>query len=194
LAFPISASKTFTLASFNVLGQTVTIKYYISVSSSTAVHKIIISSGLGSFEFGNTGCSGSISKSYSYNKHIFTFVVPQFPAVSVGCYATGSLSWSFGLQSGSGSGSKYYATLTGVLKLGADIKAGWDSVASLTAFAEGTVANASGQLTISNGSVAKGSGFSLKMGELVAGIRGSVGGVYKKELWKKTLFAGWTAI
>ena len=194
LAFPFSASKTFTLATFDVLGQSVTIKYVVSISSSAAVHKIVISSGMGSFSFGNTGCSGSISKSYSYNKQIFTFVVPQFPAVSVGGYASGSLSWKFGLQSGSGTSAKYYASLSGSLKLGAQIKAGWDSIASLSAFAEGTVVDAAGQVIISKGSVAKGTGFSLKMGNLVVGIRGVAAGVYKKELWKKTLFSGWRVI
>ena len=154
----------------------------------------MISSGMGSFSFGNTGCSGSISKSYSYNKQIFTFVVPQFPAVSVGGYASGSLSWKFGLQSGSGTSAKYYASLSGSLKLGAQIKAGWDSIASLSAFAEGTVVDATGQVIISKGSVAKGTGFSLKMGNLVVGIRGVAAGVYKKELWKKTLFSGWRVI
>ena len=194
LGFAISASKTFNLVSFSVLGQTVTIKYVISVSSSRAVNKIVISSGLGTFEFGNTGCSGSISKSYSYSKQIFKFVVPQFPAVSVGAYAKGSLSWSFGFQSGSGTSTKYYAQMSGKLTLGAEVKAGWDSIASLSAFAEGTVADASGKVTIARGSVSKGSGFSLKMGNLVVGIRGCVAKVFKKELWKKTLYSGWKAV
>ena len=111
LGFPISATKTFKLVSFSVLGQTVTIKYVISISSSKAVNKIVISSRIGSIEFGNKGCSGSISKSYSYSKQIFQFVVPEFPAVSVGAYGKGSLSWGFGFQSGSGTstniGPKY---------------------------------------------------------------------------------------
>ena len=194
LGFPISASKTFTLCSFNALGQTVTVKYVVSISSSKAVNKVVISSGLGSFEFGNTGCSGSISKSYSYSKQIFKFVVPQFPAVSVGAYAKGSLYWGFGFSSGSGSAAKYWAKISGKLSLGAEIKAGWDAIASLSAFAEGTVFDASAQVTISKGSVAKGSGFSLRMGNLVVGIRGCVLKVFKKELWKKTIFSGWKVV
>ena len=194
LGFPISASKTFTLCSFSALGQTVTVKYVVSISSSKAVNKVVISSGLGSFEFGNTGCSGSISKSYSYSKQIFKFVVPQFPAVSVGAYAKGSLYWGFGFSSGSGSAAKYWAKISGKLSLGAEIKAGWDAIASLSAFAEGTVFDASGQVTISKGSVAKGSGFSLRMGNIVVGIRGVALGVFKKELWKKTLYSGWKVV
>ena len=47
--FSISASKTFNLASFNVLGQTVSVKYVVGISGNTAYNKIVISSGLGSF-------------------------------------------------------------------------------------------------------------------------------------------------
>ena len=190
LSFPISASKEFKIASFNLLGQTITIKYVVSISKSSATNKIVISSNLGSFTFGNGGCSGEAGDTYSYYKHIFTFVFPNFPAVSVGCYASGSLSWKIGFQSGSGTGAKYYASLSGVLKLGAEIKAGWDAIASLSAYAEGTVADASGKVTFSNGSVAKGSGFSLKMGGLVAGIRGCLFSK-KIELVKHTIFSGW---
>ena len=191
LKFAISASKTFKLASFDVLGKTVTIKYVVTVTSSKATNKIVISSGLGTFEFGNKGCSGSVSNSKSYKVQIFKIVVPNFPAVSVAGYAKGSLSWGFGFQSGSGQSTKYYAKISGKLSLGAEITAGWKKIASLSAFAEGTVADASGQVTISKGSVSKGSGFSLKMGQLVIGIRGTLAGVYKKELWKKTIYKGW---
>ena len=193
LGFPISGNKEFKLASFNLLGQTITIKYIVSVSSSKAENKIEISSNLGSFSFGNKGCSGAMGDSYKYYQHIFTFVFPNFPAVSVGCYAQGSLSWEIGFQSGSGKSTKLYAKLSGTLGLGAEIKAGWDSIASLSAFAEGTVADASGQVTISNGSVAKGSGFKLKMGKLVAGIRGCLFSK-KIDMVKHTIFDGWQII
>jgi len=193
LSFPISANKEYILASFNLLGQTITIKYVVSISSSKAINKIVISSNLGSFSFGNDGCYGEAGDTYSYYKHIFTFVFPNFPAVSVGCYASGSLTWKIGFLSGSGISSKYYASLSGILKLGAEIKAGWDSIASLTAYAEGTVADASGQITFSNGSVDKGSGFKLKMGNLVAGISGCLFSK-KIELVKHTIYEGWKVI
>jgi hypothetical protein len=194
LKFAITASKTFNLASFDVLGKNVKIKYVVSVTGTKAVNKIVITSGLGTFEFGNKGCSGSVSNSHSYKVRIFKFVVPQFPAVSVAGYAKGSLSWGFGFKSGSGQNTKYYAKISGKLSLEAEITAGWKKIASLSAFAEGTVADASGQVTISKGSVSKGSGFSLKMGQLVVGIRGTLAGVFKKELWKKTLYKGWKSV
>ena len=194
LKFAITASKTFNLASFDVLGKNVKIKYVVTVTGTKAVNKIVITSGLGTFEFGNKGCSGSVSNSHSYKVRIFKFVVPQFPAVSVAGYAKGSLSWGFGFKSGSGQNTKYYAKISGKLSLEAEITAGWKKIASLSAFAEGTVADASGQVTISKGSVSKGSGFSLKMGQLVVGIRGTLAGVFKKELWKKTLYKGWKSV
>ena len=41
-SFPISASKTFNLASFNVLGQKVSVKYVVGISSSKAYNKIVL--------------------------------------------------------------------------------------------------------------------------------------------------------
>ena len=193
LSFPISANKEFKIASFDLLGQTITIKYVVSISKYSATNKIVVSSNLGSFSFGNGGCSGEAGDTYSYYKHIFTFVFPNFPAVSVGCYASGSLTWKIGFKSGSGTGAKYYASLSGVLKLGAEIKAGWDAIASLSAYAEGTVADATGKITFSNGSVSKDSGFKLQMGKLVAGIRGCLFS-NKIELVKHTIFSGWNVI
>ena len=190
--FAISASKTFNLASFNVMGQTVSVKYVIGMSGSSAYNKIVISSGLGSFEFGNQGCSGSINYSKSYSVTIFKFSPPPFPLVSVGCYVKGSISVGLGFKSGSGSGTKYWAKASGSLSMGAEIKAGWDVIASLSAYAEGTIISASGQVTISQGSVTKDSGFRLSIGRLVVGIRGVAFGVFKSDLWSTTLYNGYS--
>ena len=190
LGFAISASKTYKLGSFKIAGQTVSVKYVVSVSNNKASNKIVLTSGKGTFEFGNKGCSGKVKDSKHYSQYIFKFVVPNFPLITVGCYAKGDISWELGFSSGSGQSTKYYAKISGRLALGAEVKAGLKSIASLSAFAEGTAAKASGQVTISKGSVTKGSGFSLKMGELEVGIRGSVLGK-EKELWKKTLIKGW---
>ena len=70
--FDISASKTFNLGSFDVFGQVVSARYEVGISGGNAYNKIIISSGLGSFEFGNGGVSGEISDSKSYlNQYLF---------------------------------------------------------------------------------------------------------------------------
>ena len=189
LGFSVSASKTFSLASFNVCGQTVSIKYYVKVSSSEAVNKIIISSGLGTFEFGNKGCSGTLSKKWEYKQPIFQFPFPGFPAVSVGAFAKGTIKAEVGFKSGSS--TKVYATLSGKLTMGAEIKAGWDAIASLSAGAEGTVADASATVTITNGSVSKDSGFSLKMGALEAYIQGCLF-TAKIDIARFTIYNGWS--
>ena len=189
LGFSVSASKTFSLASFNVCGQTVSIKYYVKVSSSEAVNKIIISSGLGTFEFGNKGCSGTLSKKWEYKQPIFQFPFPGFPAVSVGAFAKGTIKAEVGFKSGSS--TKVYATLSGKLTMGAEIKAGWDAIASLSAGAEGTVADASATVTITNGSVSKDSGFSLKMGSLEAYIQGCLF-TAKIDIARFTIYSGWS--
>ena len=92
--------------------------------------------------------------------------------------------------SGSGSGAKYYAKLTGKLSMGAEIKAGWDAIASLSAGAEGTVVEASASVTVSNGSVSKDSGFSLRMGELEAYIQGCLF-TAKIDIARFTIYKGW---
>ena len=196
LGFPISASKTFNIASFDVLGQKVTVKYEVGISNSKAYNKLVIKSGLGTMEFGNTGCSGTMKKSYSYNKQIFTFTVPNtLGIVKLGCYAKGSLAWEIGFQSGTGTGSKYWASISGSLTFGAEIKAGWDFVASLSAFAEGTVFDAKGKVVLANRSVSNGSGFSLVIGKLKVGIKGcALGGLVKGEIWSKVLYNGYKVV
>ena len=171
LGFPYSASKTFNVVSFNFLGQTMSLKYVVTMSSSSCSNKIVFSSGMGSFTFGNQGVSGASSNSKSYSIRIFKFAFPSLPAVTIGCSAKGSLSWSVGVDSGSGSNTKYYASLTGSLSLGAEILSGWDSFKSLTASASGTVYQGSGKVIISNGSISKGSGFSIRFGQLKVTVK-----------------------
>ena len=110
--------------------------------------------------------------------------------VSVGCYVGGSIYAGLGFKSGSGSATKYWAKAEGSLFMGAEIKAGWDVVASLSAYAEGTIISASGQVTLSQGSVSQDSGFRLSGGRIVVGIRGVAFGVFKSDLWSATLFNG----
>jgi hypothetical protein len=194
--FAITASRDFPIASFTVLGQTVSIKYSVKVTSSTASNKLVITSGLGTFEFGNTGCTAKISNSRNYDWNIFTIPVPGTAGlVSIKCYAKGYLSWGFGVESGSGTGTKYYASISGGLKLGASVKAGADMIASLTAYAEGTIFDASGKAIVSKGSVAKGSGFSISMGKLVAGVKGkALFGLINTDIYSCTLYSGWKVV
>ena len=190
----MTASKTFNLATLKFLGQTITIKYVVNVTPNKAIHKIVISSNLGFFEFGNTGCSMLLSRTYPYDSYIFKFIVPNFPLISVGCYVKGYLSWMLSFQAGPGVPASLFAMLAGNLKLGAEVKAGWDVIASITAYAEGTVVDAAGSVTITEGQVQKAPTFSLRMGNLEVGIRGCLFYVFKTTLWSLTIFEGWKII
>ena len=75
--------------------------------------------------------------------------------------------------------------------MGAEISAGFGSIASLSAYAQGTVISASGQVTLQNRSVSGGSGFSISVGRLEVGIRGAFLG-NKGTLWSTTLYNGYT--
>ena len=184
LGFSIKADKTFDIKSFTVLGQTIKIKYRVAVIDGNAINELIISSNLGTFKFGNTGISYTHKKTYSYTVTIFTFTFPNFPAVSVGILATGSLTYQISWASG----SALTASLTGTLSATAQIKAGWDSIASLTAGASGVIASASGSATIKSGSVTK--SFSFNYGKITCFISGKLFGV---EILRKdfTVFEGW---
>ena len=184
LGFSISADKTFDIKSFKVLGQTIKIKYRVAVVGGNAINEVIISSNLGTFKFGNTGISYATKKTYSYTQTIFTFTFPNFPAVSVGILATGSLTFQISWASG----SALTASLSGTLSATAQIKAGWDSIASLTAGATGVIASAGGSASIKSGSVTK--SFSFNYGKITCFISGKLFG---KEILRRdfTVFEGW---
>ena len=190
--FSISASRSFPIASFNVLGQTVSVKYEVGISGGKAYNRIVISSKLGSFQFGTGGYSGTFNWSKSYSQTIFKFIVPPpFSFIQIGCYVKGSVSVGLGLKGGNGQSAKYWAKASGSLALGAEVTAGFGKIASLSAYAEGTVISANAQVTISKGSVSKDSGFRLTVGRLEVGVRGSLVG-FTKTLWSKTLYNGYT--
>ena len=141
LGFDITAAKTFNLGSFKVAGQTVSIKYVVSVTKAKCTNKIVISSGLGSFEFGNTGISAPGSGSKSYLVPIFKINIPQIPTVSMTGYAKGSLSWSVTSKSA----GKYSIGLSGTLNLGAEMKAPSGVIASISCNGQGILTEAKGK-------------------------------------------------
>ena len=57
---------------------------------------------------------------------------------------------------------------------------------------KGVIISASGQVVISKGAVTKDSGFKLTIGQLTVGIRGCLFWVFKRTLWSKVIFKGWT--
>ena len=191
LGFEVSAERYFDIVSFDVCGQTVAIKYYVKVTREKVINKIVISSGLGTFEFGNKGCTGNFGKTWEYKQPIFTFRFPGFPLVSVGAYAEGEIYTGVSLKYFQG--TTVSACLKGKLVLGAEIKAGWDVIASLSAGAEGTVVEADTCVIIKEGSVSEDRRFTLKMGGLVAYIKGCLF-TNDIEVKKFTIFEGWSYV
>ena len=62
-------------------------------------NKVVITSGLGSFEFGNTGMSSLGKGSKNYSIPIVKFKSPKFFTEPMTGYAKGSLSWDVSLKS-----------------------------------------------------------------------------------------------
>ena len=137
------------------------------------------------------GCTGNFGKTWEYKQPIFTFRFPGFPLVSVGAYAEGELRADVGEISLFSTTVSAY--LKGKLTMGAEIKAGWDVIASLSAGAEGTVVEADTCVIIKEGSVSEDRRFTLKMGGLVAYIKGCLFST-NIEIKKFTIFEGWTYV
>ena len=192
--FEVSAKVSYTLAKFNVLGTDVLIKYEAGISEQSAYNKVVIETALANFEFGNQGCTAKIEKKIETPQYIIFWVNLPFPFffISIHGYVQGSASIYFGLKAGSGADAQYYAGLEGSLKLGAEVKAGFDAIASLSAFAEGTVIEAEGKLVLSNKGVDQDTGFRITIGKLVVGIRGVLFWWIRGTLWQATIFDGWT--
>ena len=186
LGYSISADKTFDIGKYDVLGQTVTVKYHVGVKNGNPINELIISSKLGKTTIGNTGVS--LKGSWSKTVKIFTFAFPAFPLVSLNAHVHGSISWGVSVTSGSGKSVKLSASLGGTLSLGCEVKAGWDPIISFTGGVEGVIVSASGSATIQNGSVTK--NFSINAGRIYVYLDRSIFGS-KKRVAEKTLFSGW---
>ena len=91
LGFNFNVDKTFNIKSFNVAGQTISIKYRIAVQNGKAINQIIIDSNIGTAKFGNDGVTAEINKSWSFNKKIFAFKFPPCPLIGLNVYASGNL-------------------------------------------------------------------------------------------------------
>ena len=185
--------KVFNLITFDILKQKVSVKYEVGINNFKAVNKIVISSGLGDFDFGLSRGSDDERDTKRYGQPIFVFPLPPLPIISVSCYVSGSLSYGVSLYSGTGLDAKYKYELNGTLALGGEIKAGWDPIASASVFAEGNVVEASGSLILSRGSRYQGYGFRLSAGKVVIGVRFKEFGIFEQS-WSHTLFEGWTLV
>ena len=85
LGYSISADKTFNIGKYDVLGQSVTVKYHVAVQNGKPINEIIISSNLGTTKIGNTGVS--LSGGWSRTITIFKFAFPAFPLITLNAKA-----------------------------------------------------------------------------------------------------------
>ena len=185
LGFDFTASRTFNLGSFNVTGQTVSIKYVVRMTKTQCQNKIVITSGLGSFEFGNTGMSSIGKGSKNYTTQIFKFTIPNFYSGTIAGIAKGSLSWDIISKSA----NKYVVELSGELNLYAGpIR---NIVIKRSCTGKGSLAKIKGKLIVSKGSITKDSDFSLGMGDLEINCIESAAVVHHYRL---TLYKGWRNI
>ena len=160
LGFDISASRTFNIGSFKVNDETVSIKYVVSITKTQCQNKIVITSGLGSFEFGNTGISYPGKGSKNYTIPIFKFMIPNFYSGTIAGIAKGSLSWDVSLKSA----NKYTVELSGTLNFyTGPIR---NIIIKRSCTGKGSFARIKGKLIVSNGSITKDNDFSLGMGDL----------------------------
>ena len=179
----ISTTKTYNLGSFKVRDQTVSIKYIINIANNNFVNKIVISSPLGSFEFGNTGMSSPGKGSKSYFTQIFKYSFPAAPDIETFGFAVGSLSWEVSLEPN----NKYNIGLSGMIGLYAKQRI-FSEYTVKYCNGYGILAEAKGKLIASSESIVKDSDFSLRMGNL------KITYFPPYSIFTTTLFEGWRYI
>ena len=180
-----SADKTYTVKTLNVCGCTISIKVRLGVTGGKAFGEVIVAANHGDVRFGTNGISGSYSRTWSGSLTIFSFKFPPMPAISLDLIGGGSITVKASLSS-----STLKVTVSGSLYAKIQVKAGWDSVASLSAGVKGTIVSASATGTINTkGSVTK-SG-SLSAGTVSVYVEGTL---LNHEIFHKdwTMFNGWS--
>ena len=148
-------------------------------------NKIVITSELGSFEFGNTGMSSPGKGSKNYATPIIKFKLQKYFSEEIIGYAKGSLSWDVSLKST----NKYNIGLSGTLNFYANKRSLFTKNRYCTG--KGTLSDAKGKLIVSNGSITKDSDFSFGMGNLE--INCITSGIISDHTTMK-LFEGWRYI
>ena len=187
LGFPFNADKTFNLKTISFAGQSISIKLHVGVSSSRAIIEIILSSGMGTFRFGNNGVSACISKTWSGRVKLFSYRFPPFPVIYLAVYGGGSIGFSVSYTSGN---SQLKLSVSGSLTATAEIGAGSDKVLRFAAGATGTILSASGYASVSRSGVSR--GFSISGGRIEVYV---VASAFGKQVWRKSavVFNGWSS-
>ena len=188
-----SFSKSWTLASSNILGKTVSLKYTISLSSGKLTNKITASCDSISISFGNTGTStnkNQPSKSTG-DKIIFTIPFPGTPVpVKFNFKIGGSLGYNVKYDT---SALKFTVSLTGTLYAKAEVAAGVKGVAEVSVGAQGTIISitSSSSLTKKSSAYTSSNSISISGGEISVYAKGKL---LNKEVFSitKKCSKGWS--
>ena len=184
----INLDKTIEIKSFTVLNTKISFKVRIGASNSKAFGEIIITAGSARASFGTNGVQASYKKTWSGDLTIFRFQLPPMPAIGIALKAGGSVGVSARFDSSAQ--TKLSVTISASLYAKAEVTAGWDKVASLTAGAKGTIVSASLTGGVSNSGLTR-SG-SISAGTVSVYVDGYLAG------WNClhhdwTVFNGWSS-
>ena len=137
----INLDKTIKIKEITVLGVKITISVRIGASNSKAFGEIIVTAGGAKASFGSNGVQASYKKTWSGEITIFRFQLPPFPVIGLSLNGGGSLTVSAKFDSSAQ--TKLSVTISADLYAKAQVVAGWDKVASVSAGAKGTIVSAS---------------------------------------------------
>ena len=153
LEFDFDVEKTFNIKTFSFLGQKIFYKYRVAVINGKAINEIIITTNLGTFEFGNFGVDTETTDTWKGRKKIFTL---KAGSTIMDIYAGGSLSYT--VKYLDSSETKLQMSLTGDLKASAQLVS--SSSPYTKVIADGTLISASGYATATYSGILKGFNFS----------------------------------
>ena len=137
----INLDKTIKIKEFTVLKTKITISVRIGASNSKAFGEIIVTAGNARASFGTNGVQASYQRTWSGELTIFRFQFPPLPIIGIALKAGGSVGVSARFDSNAQ--TKLSVTVTASLYAKAEVVAGWDKVASVSAGAKGTIVSAS---------------------------------------------------
>ena len=149
----INQDATIHVKSISVLNTEIEFSVKIGVSDDKAFGEIVIEADGAEASFGTDGVKASYSKKWNGEYTIFRFQFPPMPAIGVALKAGGTIEISANFDSSDQ--NTLSVTISGDLYAKAEVVAGWDEVASVSAGAKGTVVSASLTGGVSNSGITR---------------------------------------
>jgi len=132
-------SYSWTLATSNILGKTITLKYEVKLSGGSLKNVVSVSCGSVSFSLGNTGTKSDKKQPSKGTGDKTIFTIP-FPGTPVPVKFRFKLNGSIGYSVGYATKTKTFSvSLTGTLSAKAELTAGVEKVAEISVGAKGTI-------------------------------------------------------